>query len=312
MELLKFLGKLLWNILATAGQAFWSAARPLLASKSVLLSIPRSVGFVLAGVILSALEMVVSVFRVNRRVRIDPVEAGNGTGSRPSWVPSFRLQHNLQVAMALTVIIGCYGGLIVWTGWRVWSGPKEDVRASIGVGHRAIDEVGKLLPGGGKVLVVTWKTSIRPGNMPQEKAQLNGLKQILGLRPNLQLAGIERIGLEQVDGRTGRMAGVFFDILQRHPEADAVVSFVGVPDIEPAEVEKLGRALPRFVVLTDLSEAALDRFIHRKLVTVAIIPRREPVTGEDLSAQPATAYESFERAYLVIRDGAATTQTGGG
>jgi hypothetical protein len=304
MELLTFIWKLLVNLLVTAGHAFWTVARPMLASKSVLLSLPRSVGFALAGGFLTVLEIVLSVFRANRRPATQdlmPVADDGVSTGRRGWF-SQRFRYHLQVATAMVVVVGMYGWLAVWAVTWMFGGPKEDVRAAHGLGQRMAEETVRLLPQGGKVVVVAWDRGYSPIRMQEQSAQLKSFRRFMGRhRQQIDLAAIEWVDLDQVDRATGRLKGVFSDVLEKHPDASIVVSMIGVPDIERVEIEKLGRKLPAFVVVTDMQEKTLEPFFQNSLVTVAIVPRLEPVTDEEHHHEPVTASEWFERSYKVIR-----------
>lgn len=315
MELLTFIWKLMVNLLVTAGHAFRSVARPMLASKSVLLSVPRSVGFALAGGFLTVLEIVMSVFRVNRRPvtqdASESLENAATSGARGRFSPQFR--YRLQVATSMAVVVGLYGWLAVWTVTWMFSGPKEDLRAAHGLGQRMAEETVHLLPQGGNVVVVAWDRGYMPHRMQEQGAQLKAFRRFIRLRRQQQIdvAGTELVDLEQVDRATGRLKGVFADVLRKYPDAGVVVSFIGVPDIEPMEVEKLGRKLPPFVVVTDMQEKTLGSFFRNNLVTVAIVPRIEPETEEEHHHEPTTPSEWFERSYLVIRQPSSTQPAGG-
>ncbi len=314
MELINFIWKLFVNLLTAAGHAVGAAVKPLLTSRNPLLSVPRMIGMFVAACILGAVEMFVSLLRVAR-------SGGPGGGRFETKsvgpvvmpvTPRFRFneqtRHRLGLAGALVVIVGTYGWLLVWGSWTMFGRSNADLKTAAAVGQVAADEAANLTRDQGVVVVVGWQSGRFTGRLPEERARINAFCRYLRVRPRMRLAGIERIDPGNVDWATGRLNGVFGNLLRKYPNANVVVSFVGIPDLNDEEIARAGNKLPQFVVLTNM-RSGLQKFMDRDLVTVAIVPRREPCDHDhDHDEGAQTLYERFEHAYEILRHPKATAQ----
>ncbi len=198
----------------------------------------------------------------------------------------------LQSVASISVIIIS----TVWMCAMYLKPPQIDRQPHVVLGHGAAEETARLIGYRGKIAVVAWSSDVRKHRMAGQEIELNQFKKIVSRLGVIEVLGVERVDVSEIDPQTMRLTGVFNRIVKKYPEADAVVSFIGLPDMEQTEISQLGRPLPKFVVVTDLT-FGLDNFFKTKLVTVAIVPRP---SGHEGDHDPQTPRDWFDYTYQVV------------
>lgn len=246
--------------------------------------------------------MVGNVILTGFRVIADAIRPLVGT-RLPRLIPRLpRL--NLTGRARMIAQVSCSSAVIVassvWICVMLLATPKVDIKARVILGRGTAEETAKLLDNKGEIVVVAWASDLHRYTMVGQEAELQEFKKALDEKGQVKLAGTERVSVDEIDRSTMRLTGVFSRVLQKYPRVDAVVSFIGVPDLERSEMRELSRTLPKFVVVTDLL-TGLDKFFQDKLITVAIVPRLNRV--EMSVREPETPRELFDYSYQVVTAG---------
>ena len=101
----------------------------------------------------------------------------------------------------------------------------------------------------------------------------------------------------------------FFGVLEKFPDAGAIVSFAGAPALKPDEIGRLNAAHPPvLVVATTLlgtvpglpgDRADLARLLEAKIIQLAIIDGSDPATA--LTAKTDSTHRLFAEHYRILR-----------
>ena len=88
----------------------------------------------------------------------------------------------------------------------------------------------------------------------------------------------------------------FFYLLDKYPEANAIVSFVGAPQLTDAEIRQIRSGAPLWVILNEPFPSKLSNLISHDVVQLAVI------SGPGPAAVPApkTPEEWFDRYYQFV------------
>ncbi len=174
----------------------------------------------------------------------------------------------------------------------------------VGVGHAMAEQAAKVLNGKGKILIIAMETA----KVPELKVQLREFEK------RLQMLGkfsVDRKTLDTEDQAkykvgAGLSARRFLRTVKNHPEADALVSFVGVPrmsDDDFAQAEGF-KKMPKFIAEVRQAEK-LKTLFDKKVIDAAIVSRFEfPAPGPE---KARTAQEWFEKRYQVVTAANAAT-----
>jgi hypothetical protein len=90
-------------------------------------------------------------------------------------------------------------------------------------------------------------------------------------------------------------ADKFAALLQKHADADYVVSFVGVPALTPAQIDQLPSPRPQVVEVVTFNPPTKAMFA-KKVVCLAVVPR----PASDQAATGRTSQEMFDALYQVV------------
>lgn len=102
--------------------------------------------------------------------------------------------------------------------------------------------------------------------------------------PALAMRGIEPLRAEK-----------FAELLQKYSGADYLVSFVGVPILTPAQIERLPSPRPQVVAVVVNNTPSRDLFA-RKVICLAALPK----LAEDLAAGAGSLQEQFNAQYQMV------------
>jgi len=174
-------------------------------------------------------------------------------------------------------------------------GPDVNLKLQRAVGQVMAEETSRLAGHGGKVIVITVRAPEAPELKVQEEAFEKQLKVLGG--PAVQ----EKILLDAADNPkyragAGLSAKHFLKIARKHPSADAIVSFVGAPQVSDADLQQF-KAPPK-VVAEAHSPEKLASLFKQKVLLAAVVPRFEfPAPGPK---KPQTDQQWFERYFQVV------------
>lgn len=193
---------------------------------------------------------------------------------------------------ALLVTIAAWLGLYLTLAGL---GPQTDRRTPEATGTVLAQQTLRLLPAGGQVTIIARDTTAFKN--PASDIQLASFKKALRKR-----AAIRSIHLVQVDPlRPVEVpAADFLELLQRSPESDVIVSFMGPPLMSADQPRRSRGRWPAVVAFCpgSLAEnASLPALFQQGLLETVIVPRRDkPPTTE----KPGNLTEWFERSFQII------------
>ena len=203
---------------------------------------------------------------------------------------------NSTLGKALLVV----GSVAVITASAVWiyffqlAKPGVNLRLHQEVGRVIAHETATLLANKGKVVII----ALDEPKFPELKAQLNAFKEALlptgvTIKETYMLETDEKpkYGLG-----TGLSARRYVRIVNKNRSADAIVSFVGVPDLSDDDIKELKKT-PKFVAEAR-SPDKLDKLFKKNIVHVAVVSRftfPAPVQGK-----PRTPRAWFDKYFEVV------------
>jgi hypothetical protein len=167
------------------------------------------------------------------------------------------------------------------------------------VGQVMAEETARLVGQAGKVVLVT----MEPTRAPELRIQLTAFEKRLKALGNITVQ--ETIVLDPGDNPkyrpgSGLSAKRFLKIARKHHRADAIVSFVGAPPVEEADLAEL-KTSPKFIAETHSPEHSMV-LLDKKILLAAIVPRFEfPAPGP---RKPGTSRQWFDRYFQIVSPGA--------
>ncbi len=167
------------------------------------------------------------------------------------------------------------------------------------VGQVAGDEVLKLLNNRGKIVVVM--ASGPPIESQTMTSQVDALNEVVKKQPGITVVATEQIVYEK--GPEIIMAGdQYLQILQRHSDVDAIVSFAGFPHMTDEQINSLGQEqkVSQCALILSMGPMmpGLKRLFDNQLIQLAIVPRFQ--TAALAEKPPTTTWERFDRFFMVI------------
>jgi len=150
----------------------------------------------------------------------------------------------------------------------------------------------------GKIVLV----SMDPARAPELKIQMNAFLKELKTLGGVTI--MDKVVLDPGDNPkyrpgSGLSTKRFLKIARKHAAADAIVSFVGAPDVTEADLKQL-KGVPRFIAETHSPERLRD-MLERKVLLAAIVPRYDfPAPGP---RQPQTVKQWFDHYFQVVHPG---------
>jgi hypothetical protein len=180
---------------------------------------------------------------------------------------------------------------------RRFSGSAINLRPSVAVGEVLADETVRLLGGSGKVVVVG-RAVVRDGQSAASE-QLASFNSAIVRRGSPTVVATEwlprpaPLTMNAGDVTTDRL----LQIVEKNPEADALILFAGLPPFSPALAQKLEGRPVKLLAVCGYSPN-VRRWLAARALAVAVVPR----FGELPSGAPApkTAKEWFSQEYELL------------
>jgi hypothetical protein len=201
---------------------------------------------------------------------------------------------NLIIALVAVVAI-LAAGLSIRSYLRK---PEDKITIAVheAVGEALAEEVIKSLKGEGKIMLVT----LEEGQSRELDEHVRAFKDRIYDTP-IRISGTDHINSDK-SPKFGPGAGMsgkrFLRLTQKYSNVDAIVSFVGTPDGDDAELKEVKPPLPKFFAFSRAPDDIGELF-QDKLLTAAIVPRFQfPAPGPD---KPKTKQDWFARHYQVVR-----------
>ncbi len=184
------------------------------------------------------------------------------------------------------------GAFIYWTQVHD-HGVNEPLQRA--VGETLAEETAHVAGSSGKIVLIT----VNAGLAPELKVQLDAYERELKRLGNFAIK--DRVVLDPADNPNyrpgaGLSAKRFLKIIHKHPDADAIVSFIGAPALSDAELAQL-KTVPRFIAEAHSPEK-LALLIQKKVLLAAVVPRFEfPAPGP---TRLRTSRDWFDRYFQII------------
>ena len=181
-----------------------------------------------------------------------------------------------------------------WIYYREFKAPKHNVRLHQRIGEVMAEQTARVLGPKGKVLLLIIPT----GSAPELETQLQAFHRTLAKLGNYDLKEHEFDTRDQAkygvgSGLSGRR---FLRAIKNNSTADALVSFVGAPQLSDEELAQLTRK-PKFIAETRSVEN-LPKLFEKQIIQVAVVSRFVfPAPGPQ---KPRTPQELFDKRYQVI------------
>ena len=202
---------------------------------------------------------------------------------------------NSKKLKGMVAALACLGALFFL--WRQYSSPVVNFKSSASSGEVLADEIGQLLGGPGKVIVISREVSKSATDATGQR--VSSFTAALKNRASLRLAGTEwtprpQVGVMDLGAVSPEQ---FLTALDKYPEANVMVVFAGLPPWSPALGEKLTARTIKLVAVCGYGPN-VRRWLESKSLALAVVPRfDDPPSG---TSPPKTAKDWFEREFQVI------------
>lgn len=202
-----------------------------------------------------------------------------------------------MIAVSLLVIIGSAGHCI---------NAQRGQRAALNMipfeiaGQRLAEETAQALNEQGTVVVWNIETVSGVDNQ-MVGVMTDSFQRSLREYRNIRIVATERLLVDEMAQHSGIIpASMVFEQMLKHPEANMVVSFAGVPVLQPKDFDKLPKSRPQIILAWPMPTIVpQSRLFEEGVVRLAVLPRTEPITPP--RPPPTTAEEQFEQYFVVYR-----------
>ena len=197
--------------------------------------------------------------------------------------------------VATLAVLGLLAAALIL--WRQFSGPHVNLRPSAAVGAVLAEELGRLLGGPGKVVILSRQSAHEGPDATRER--VTALTAALQSHAMLKLAGTEI--MPRAAGGMMDMGGVteeqFLAAAEKYPDAKAIVVFGGLPPCSQALAEKLNAGSLKAVAVCGYGPT-VRRWLESKTLAIAVVPRMEDLPAG--TPTPKTPQEWFQREFEII------------
>lgn len=203
---------------------------------------------------------------------------------------SARLQKFLVVSCLVAIAASA-----VWIYHYEFGSSELNLPLQRSVGQVLAEETARVAGRAAKIVVVT----VNVPTAPELKVQLDAFQKSLKALGGITIQ--DKVVLDPGDNPKYRAgAGLsgkhLLKVIRKHADADAIVSFVGAPELSDQELAQV-RSMPKFIAETHSPEK-LIKLLDKKLLASAVVPRFEfPAPGP---RKPHTPREWFDRYFQVI------------
>ena len=183
----------------------------------------------------------------------------------------------------------------LWIYHYEFRAPDANVPLHQAVGLALADETSRVIGHHGNIVIVT----MDPRNSPELKIQLSAFEKDVK-----SMGGIitkDKIVLDPGENPkfrpgSGLSAKRFVKICRKHPGTDAIVSFVGAPELTEQDLAQL-KGSPKLIAETHSPEKLVN-LLDKKILISAIVPRFEfPAPGP---RKPETSRQWFDHYFQIL------------
>lgn len=198
-----------------------------------------------------------------------------------------------KVLAALSVLVIIASA--IWIYHTQFATKVENPILQAAVGDVLAEETVRLLPSNATILIVTMPA----GEAPEIKAQLEAFEKQLKSTSTITIK--DKIVLDTSDNPkyrpgAGLSAKRLLKIARKNKGADAIVSFVGAPELTDEEISEL-KAFPKFFAEAHSPEK-LKKMFDKNILQMAIVPRFKFPAPEP--QKPETSRQWFDHYFQVI------------
>jgi hypothetical protein len=189
---------------------------------------------------------------------------------------------------------------IVASGWWIYHWESEPAEVNVAlhesIGNVLAEETFREVGRSGKIVIVTMETK----GAPELKVQMAAFNKHLKLLGGCTIA--DKVVLDPGENPkfrpgSGLSAKRFLKIARKHKGVDAIVSFVGAPEVTPEDLKQL-RSVPKFIAETRSPEKLVG-LLQEKVLISAVVPRFEfPAPGP---REPKTTRQWFDHYFQLVR-----------
>ena len=132
---------------------------------------------------------------------------------------------------------------------------------------------------------------------PINEAQIRAFKKAIK-NSQLKITTVEKVSIAPPSmARTGifMQPGQISNLMARHPDADAIVLFVGLAEKDDFKADNLKK--PKLVLVSNY-EPYYKMLLQKGTIQLAIVPRADDGAEQDASTESRRQW--FERHYLVV------------
>ena len=190
--------------------------------------------------------------------------------------------------------VAVIAGSVIWIYFFQFRKPGVNVTLHQEIGRVLAHETAALLANKGKVVII----ALDGPKYPEMKAQLHAFKEALRSTG----VTIKETYLLETDEKpkyavgSGLSARRYVRIVNKNRSTDAIVSFVGVPDLSDDDIKELKKT-PKFIAETRSADK-LHKLFRKDMVHVAVVARftfPAPVKGK-----PRTPRAWFDKYFEVV------------
>ena len=190
-------------------------------------------------------------------------------------------------------------GLLVWLYFTLRP-DRIDLNPYQALGEGAADETAKLLHNSGRLVLVDADFGIYKLLAPTTEAEIKSFKKAVA-KTNLKIAAIEKVPIEPPSmARLGifMQPGQISSLIARHPDADAIVLFVGLAGLDDLKGVGSENSKSKLILVSNY-DSYYKALLQSRVIQLAIVPRRGAAEAdEDKTIHSPKQW--FERHYLVI------------
>ena len=177
-------------------------------------------------------------------------------------------------------------------------GEQLATEVSKALGQRVAEEVANLL--GDKGQIAVFSLEIAPDQNPTFAAQMKVFNQTLK-KHGVKIAAVQTMpgGVNMLMLGQRLSPKDYGELIEQAPSADIIVSFVGPPNLNLDDLQKLQAHSPRLIVVDTfdvMKGTALPALVEAKVVALAVVPRTS-LEIENEKLQP----KLFDRYYKILR-----------
>jgi hypothetical protein len=183
----------------------------------------------------------------------------------------------------------------IWIYRFEFTSPELNLPLHQSIGSVMAEETFRQVGHLGKIAIVTMDTR----RAPELKVQQDAFQKRLKLLGSVTIA--DKVILDPGENPkyrpgAGLSAKRFLKIARKHAGVDAIVSFVGAPELSEEELKQL-KGSPKFIAETHSPERLVN-LLDKKLLMSAVVPRYEfPAPGP---RQPQTARQWFDHYFQIV------------